>query len=462
MTKFAVVIPAYNEENTIRDLAQRALKYCDLVIVVDDGSTDATSSRADNTGAVVLRNEQNLGKAGAMWRGMQFALSRNMERIVTLDGDGQHRPEDIPLLMEEAERNPASVIIGSRLHEKDVIPRRRYLANRFANFWIAWAAGLPLEDSQSGFRVYPAAFLEGLTLDTGKEKGFVFESEILIEAGWKGFRVIPVRIPAIYHKALRKSHFRPVGDIVKITRMVAARLFRRGMHPRGFYRAFIKPFHNRLLEKGFDRDAAFTFLLSLGLGVCTLGLSYLYLLTSVVHTAWHASPLVESTDAIAVPGNRLNAGKISADYEARLQRALKLFTAGDLSPQILILGGPVENRVSEAEAGAEWLAQKGVPPGKVSREEYSTNTLENFFNAREWLLEREKPVVVTNRYHLQRIRTLARGLGLKIGLVAAEDACRLSSSFPKMLKEAFFLQWYWTGRIYASITKNENMLKRIR
>jgi len=249
---FAVVIPAYNESATIRDVTQRALEYCDLVIVVDDGSTDGTSARLDNLGAVVLRNEQNLGKAGSMWRGMQYALDRNVERVVTLDGDGQHRPEDIPLLVKQAELNSGAVIIGSRLHEKESIPRKRYLANRFANFWIAWAAGLPLEDSQSGFRVYPSQLLKAVQLDTGKEKGFVFESEILIEAGWRGFSVLPVRIPAIYHKALRKSHFRPVGDIVKITRMVARRLARRGMHPVGFYRAFIKPVIARLGKKGFD------------------------------------------------------------------------------------------------------------------------------------------------------------------------------------------------------------------
>jgi len=82
MSKFAIVIPAYNEVNTIRDVVTRAMRFCDLVIVVDDGSTDGTSGQLDGTGAIVLRNEQNLGKAGSMWRGMQFALSRHKKSSI--------------------------------------------------------------------------------------------------------------------------------------------------------------------------------------------------------------------------------------------------------------------------------------------------------------------------------------------------------------------------------------------
>ncbi len=239
MISFAVVIPAYYEEGTIRDVTERSILQCEKVIVVDDGSGDETSGVLQGLPVCLLRNETNMGKAAALWRGMQEALARGVEGVITLDGDGQHRPEDIPKLVQLAIDNPDTIIIGSRLHDRDSIPISRYRANRFANFWIAWASGYPIEDSQSGFRYYPASLLKGIELDTSRDKSFVFESEILIEAGSKGIRTKAVQIPAIYAESMRPSHFESVNDIMRITKMVAGRLFRKGMNLPGFYRVII-------------------------------------------------------------------------------------------------------------------------------------------------------------------------------------------------------------------------------
>lgn len=240
MCKFAVVIPAYNEAATIRDVAERALRQCPLTIVVDDGSSDATSAALDGLPVTLLRNATNQGKAAALWRGAGTALAEGAETIVTLDGDGQHSPEDISRLLSAAEANPATIVIGARLADRAAIPRSRYIANRVAAFWISWASGQPLDDSQSGFRVYPARLFRELTIPHGRARGFVFESEILIEAARHGYRCITAPIAAVYPPARRASHFRPVLDIVRITRMVAWKLFSRGFYPQGFYRAFLQ------------------------------------------------------------------------------------------------------------------------------------------------------------------------------------------------------------------------------
>jgi glycosyltransferase involved in cell wall biosynthesis len=235
------VIPAYNEAATIRDVVERTLREVPRVIVVDDGSTDGTAQRLEGLRATLLRNARNAGKAASLARGIELALGESAAAIVTLDGDGQHRPEDIPRLLAAWQRSPEALVIGARLHEGAKIPADRYLANRFANFWIAWAAGQRIADSQSGFRVYPAALLRALRLPREGAPGFVFESEILIEAGRRGVRLVDVPIAAIYEPRGRRSHFRPVIDIALIVRMVAWKLVSRGLFLPGLIRSLKKP-----------------------------------------------------------------------------------------------------------------------------------------------------------------------------------------------------------------------------
>jgi glycosyltransferase involved in cell wall biosynthesis len=174
----------------------------------------------------VLKHQCNLGKAAALRRGIDHALQRGATAVMTLDGDGQHSPDDIPRLLAMHWRFPKAIVIGCRLEQRSAIPQARYYANRIANFWIGWAAGQHLQDSQSGFRVYPATVLScfGVLCDGVR---FVYESEILIEAGRKGIQIATVPIIAIYGRHLRRSHFRQVQDIFLIVRMVAKKMFGR-------------------------------------------------------------------------------------------------------------------------------------------------------------------------------------------------------------------------------------------
>jgi hypothetical protein len=250
--RYAVVIPAFNEAATIADVAARAARQSALVVVVDDGSTDETAAALAGLPVTLLQNDHNLGKGASLWRGMQHALGLGVAGVVTLDGDGQHAPEEIPRLLAEARAHPGEIVVGARVFGRDAAPRARYVANRVADFWIGWAAGQPLMDSQSGFRVYPAALLRQVEVKHGPARGFVFESELLIAAARHGFGSRAVPIAALYPQAARPSHFRPVLDIVRITRMVAWKLLSRGMSPAGLRRVLAQ----RPAERGTEGGPA--------------------------------------------------------------------------------------------------------------------------------------------------------------------------------------------------------------
>jgi len=219
-----VVIPAYNEAATIRDVVERTLKHASSVIVVDDGSTDDTIARLEGLPITLIRHERNLGKAASIFSGAREAMHRGARGIVTLDGDGQHDADDLRKILPAAALRPNAIIVGARLHARDTIPRPRYLANRFANVWIGWAAGQPIADSQSGFRYYPATVFETLDLRHDRASSFVFESEVLIAAARSGIELAFVPISVRYANPARASHLHPVFDIARIAVMIIGRL----------------------------------------------------------------------------------------------------------------------------------------------------------------------------------------------------------------------------------------------
>jgi glycosyltransferase involved in cell wall biosynthesis len=233
----AVVIPAFNERPTLRSVAMGALAHLPLVIVVDDGSTDGTADAVAGLPVILLRNAHNCGKAASLWRGAHEALERGATAVCTIDGDGQHDPSDMPRLLSAHLDAPASIVIGSRLHSGAIIPSSRYRANQIANFWIGWAAGYKIADSQSGFRVYPGALFRNSRARHDRWASFVFESEILIEAAGLGIQATCVPISVTYENSSRASHFRPVVDISRIVRMVAGRLLARGLYLPGLWRS---------------------------------------------------------------------------------------------------------------------------------------------------------------------------------------------------------------------------------
>jgi len=248
--RVAAVIPAYNEAATIVAVVERTLAEVGTVIVVDDGSEDETAAHLAGRDVQLIRNETNVGKSESLARGFAEALGQSMDAVVTLDADGQHRPEDIPRLLEAAARWPGDMVIAARRERRERMPRSRRFGNWQADFWISWAAGYPIFDTQCGYRLYPAALLERLRVGEGQRRRFVFESEVLIEAARIGCYAREIPIETIYGRALRASHYRATADTLRIVLMVAGKLVRRGLYPMGLLRSLGLARHAGFVRSG--------------------------------------------------------------------------------------------------------------------------------------------------------------------------------------------------------------------
>ena len=215
-SKFAVIIPTYNDGKTIRNMVERTLNQISHVVVVDDGSTDDTLQQLADLPIQLISNPVNRGKAQSLWRGFHQVLKSELDGVITLDGDGQHLPEDIPRLIAAYHEFPDSMIIGSRTHDIRAFPPLRRWANQLANWGIYVATKRRIPDTQSGFRLYPISLLRSLEAKSHRFKGFVFESEGIIEAVQLRFDIRSIPIAAVYGGELRKSHFHPARDTIQI------------------------------------------------------------------------------------------------------------------------------------------------------------------------------------------------------------------------------------------------------
>nr|MDO8044358.1 glycosyltransferase family 2 protein [Candidatus Baldrarchaeota archaeon] len=202
------VIPAFNEEKYIYDVAKIAKEFVDVVVVVDDGSIDKTFSRAIDSGAVVLRHEENMGKGAALRTGFKYALEHGADIVVTLDGDMQHDPLEIPKFLEKIREEGVDIVVGSRFLEKvKGMPIQRRLSNFITTKVLNKVFKVPVTDSQSGFRAFKRKVLEKITF---KDNRYGAETEILIEAKRKGFNIVEVPISVKYEN--QKSKIRPIRE----------------------------------------------------------------------------------------------------------------------------------------------------------------------------------------------------------------------------------------------------------
>ena len=470
--QIAVVIPAYNEERSIVDVVKRALHQAAQVIVVDDGSSDKTlelleklaADKQESSELIVLSNKNNMGKAASLWKGMQYAQKSGVDAVISLDADGQHCPEDIPRFIKTAELHPDTIIIGARLADKKSIPARRYYANKFANFWLSWAAGYIIDDSQSGFRLYPSKLISQINPDTQRAKSFVFESEILIDAAQVGIKSIPIKIEAIYNPDARPSHFRGVTDILLITRMVAWSLISRFMYLPGLFNITVMRMLKGKHGKAIGADGFGMLFLSLLFIGLSGGISYLYFLYKVVSTAKNTPSYISDCDLLLVLGMQLKKNTINKLYRQRLDKADELLKHQD-NMRVLILGGLTGNAsVTEAEAGKQYLMQHGHAESRIITEHQSRHTLENLKSAQA-LIQKHKFKhigLLTSRFHLYRALLQAKGFKLKPTPCAAENLLSYKVvNVLRLINEAFFCHWYMAGKIFAHATGNKHMLNRI-
>ncbi|HUG37169.1 MAG TPA: glycosyltransferase family 2 protein [Candidatus Limnocylindrales bacterium] len=244
MSDHLIVIPVFNEAETIEAVVARARRH-GPVLVVDDGSSDESAGAAARAGADVVRLGRRRGKGEALRRGFSEALARGAERVITMDGDGQHDPDDIPRLLEAAAAAPDALVIGGRLGRgpkasaPTVIPLERLNAMRVAGFFIDWLTGTALLDTQSGFRVYPARLLASVQAGGG---GFVFETEMLVRAAAAGWPFVEAPVTAV-HFSDRRSRFRSGPDGVAVgTYLVVQSLRRLGRELLMVVAALLRPF----------------------------------------------------------------------------------------------------------------------------------------------------------------------------------------------------------------------------
>jgi glycosyltransferase involved in cell wall biosynthesis len=229
---WCVLIPCLNEERAIGGVVESVLALGAPVIVIDDGSDDATADIVARLPVTLIRHDTRRGKGEALRSGFRAALTRGFKAAVTMDGDGQHVAADIPRLLAAAAAWPRHIVIGARLINRERQPLYRRLANDFGDWGISWACGQRLVDTQSGQRYYPREVLELADIDA---EGFVFESELLIEAAWqRGIRVVAVPIESRYESShhadkFRLSHFRPLRDFSRITTRVSWKILSHGL-----------------------------------------------------------------------------------------------------------------------------------------------------------------------------------------------------------------------------------------
>ena len=215
-----VIVPTYNNERTIVDVLQRIYAYTRNVIVVNDGSTPATMEVLTATFDAselpdIVDYTPNRGKGYALMQGFRRALELGYRYAVTIDSDGQHFPEDIPAVMDCHIANKDALVVGSRNLTADNMPSRNTFANKFSNFWFRLQTGIPLEDTQSGFRLYP---LENINLRWPITPRYEAELELLVFSAWRGVPVVSVPVRVYYPpEDERVSHFRPFWDFFRIT-----------------------------------------------------------------------------------------------------------------------------------------------------------------------------------------------------------------------------------------------------
>ena len=212
-TEVVAIIPAYNESLRILPVIRSALEFLP-VLVVDDGSTDGTAAVSESAGAKVISQSPNQGKGTALREGFSNAMSAGFGAAITIDADGQHDPNDIPIFLEKYRELKSDLIIGMR-EFKDMPPIRR-LANSLGQLSFSWAIGQPIPDNQSGFRLLNSRMMEVML--NSKESGFEFEVEMILHCIQKGYLLEWVKIRTIYTG--ESSHIKPLKHIKEFSRMV--------------------------------------------------------------------------------------------------------------------------------------------------------------------------------------------------------------------------------------------------
>lgn len=218
--KVLLLIPAFNEERTIAEVVTGAKRFTADILVIDDGSADATGENAAAAGAMVERTAVNRGKGEALKSGFAYAVERGYDCVITMDADGQHDPEDIrqflPIL------HQFDLVLGSRLENRQSVPALRRVANFTSSWMVSSLCGQKIHDSQTGFRSYSLPLIKAIRLDGSR---YDLETEVIIKAARQGFRIGYCPIRTIYGAEV--SRFKNLADSARFLSVILRALWRR-------------------------------------------------------------------------------------------------------------------------------------------------------------------------------------------------------------------------------------------
>ena len=212
-----VCMPAYNEEKLIFDLIKKIRPFVDMVVVCDDGSTDKTEQKARDAGAHVIRHKKNLGKGGAMKSLFNYAKNIDADIVITMDGDGQFLPKEIPRIMKPVIEQKADVVLGYRFDDADDMPTYRKFGNKFLDKMTSLASELPFRDTQGGFRAYSKKAIQLIQFSTN---GFGVDSEIVVNASKQNLKIVEEKVTVIYNTGGKTSTKTPVVHVSEVLKTV--------------------------------------------------------------------------------------------------------------------------------------------------------------------------------------------------------------------------------------------------
>ena len=211
-----VIIPTYNNENSLATVIADVAEYTDHIIIVNDGSTDNTRSIIESFSFVQsISYDKNLGKGWAIRQAFAYAMEKGYQYAITIDSDGQHFAKDLEVFIDKLLTAKNAIIIGARNMDQASVPGGSNFGNRVSNFWFRVETGIDLPDTQSGYRLYPLNPIKKMYFFTRK---YEFEIEVLVRAAWKGVKILSVPVTVYYaSKEERVSHFRPYKDFFRIS-----------------------------------------------------------------------------------------------------------------------------------------------------------------------------------------------------------------------------------------------------
>lgn len=213
--KTCIIVPTYNEAKSIGELIKQIRSQDFEVIVIDDGSQDNTAEIAEKSGVVVLRSQNNQGKGASLIKGFKYALTNAFDAVISMDGDGQHLPQDLPYFIRLAKYSDSGILVGNRMLKAKNMPLVRFLTNKFMSWLISRLARQKIPDTQCGFRLIKKEVLERLNLTTSR---YETESEILIKSSRLGFKIESVPIRTVYNG--EKSSIKPFIDTLRFIRFI--------------------------------------------------------------------------------------------------------------------------------------------------------------------------------------------------------------------------------------------------